>query len=315
MAASPALRDSIANNLPSTSAEENPTPEELLNPTFSDGNSTFAACLLVMDDNNRLVEWMAYHYHTLPLRHLIVAVDPRSRTSPTQVLNRYRRMGVYIEQWSDHDFMDARLADSVLPDTARFQLKRDRHRSRQKVFYRSCMIKLKEQGRTFVTLHDTDEYLVYNHAGGENFQAYESRMQAIHGRSRNKHKMRNKPLSTPPTTAEEKALLPYMLKERAGGNPYFQGSCLSVPRLHYGAVESTRAEQENLVPPSFALQANQFDTFRWRKHSKRNDFVRNNLAKVIIDVSRVDMAATARFRSLHRPIPSICQAPWVSNLQ
>jgi hypothetical protein len=277
----------------------------------SPGNSTFSACLLLMDDNHRLVEFMAYHYHTLPLRHLIVAVDPRSRTSPTEILNRYRRMGVYIEQWTDSDFLDPKLANNIVPDDARFQLKRDRHRARQKVFYRMCLIKMKEENRTFVTLHDTDEYLIYNHAGGKNFEAYESRMQALHDHSRNKEKLRNKPVHTPPSTAEEGAMLPYILKEKAGGNPYFQSPCISVPRLHFGGVESTEAEKQYQVPKSFASQADQFDTFRWRKHAKRNDFVKNNLAKVIIDVSRVDMAATPRFRSLHRPIPSICQAPWV----
>ena len=158
---------------------------------------------------------------------------------------------------------------------------------------------------------DTDEYLVYNHMGGDQFEAYEARMQALHDQSRNKRKVRNKPKHTPPTTADEGAMLPYILKEKASGNPYFQSSCISVPRLHFGGIESTRTEQQHLLPDSFVSQAPQFDTFRWRKHSKRNDFVKNNLAKVIIDVSRVDIASYPRFKSLHRPIPSICQAPWV----
>ena len=42
-----------------------------------------AACLLIMDSNHLLIEWLAYHYHVLRLRHLIVAVDPRSTTTPT----------------------------------------------------------------------------------------------------------------------------------------------------------------------------------------------------------------------------------------
>ena len=46
--------------------------------------------MLVMDDNHRLTEWMAYHYHVLPLRYMIVAVDPRSKTSPTHIFNQWR---------------------------------------------------------------------------------------------------------------------------------------------------------------------------------------------------------------------------------
>ena len=57
-----------------------------------------------MDDNHRLMEWMAYHYHVLPLRYMIVVVDPRSKTSPSSIFNEWRRKGVYIEEWTDRDF-------------------------------------------------------------------------------------------------------------------------------------------------------------------------------------------------------------------
>lgn len=42
----------------------------------SEDEESFAACLIVMDDNHRLVEWLAYHYWALPLRRLVIAVDP-----------------------------------------------------------------------------------------------------------------------------------------------------------------------------------------------------------------------------------------------
>ena len=41
-----------------------------------DHNEGFSSCLLIMDDNHYLIEWLAYHYHVLPLRRLIVATDP-----------------------------------------------------------------------------------------------------------------------------------------------------------------------------------------------------------------------------------------------
>ncbi len=41
-----------------------------------------AACLLIKDDNHLLIEWIAYHYLTLPLRYLVIAVDPDSFSSP-----------------------------------------------------------------------------------------------------------------------------------------------------------------------------------------------------------------------------------------
>ena len=288
----------------STPMDDNPPP--------SLGNETFSACLLVMDDNHRLVEWLAYHYHVLPLRYLIVAVDPRSRTSPTEILNRYRKLGMYIQEWTDHDFLDAKLANNIIPDDARLQLKRDRHRARQKVFYRTCLLHLKQANRTYVTLHDTDEYLVYNHAGGDNYPEWERKMQARHDQSRNKGKTRIKPFSTPPTTASEGSMIRYIRDEKARGYKAYETPCISIPRLHFGAVESTLQERARGAP-SGLFDPDQFDTLRWRKHSKRNDFVKNNLAKVIMDVSEVDIANAPRFRSLHRPIPTICQAPWAND--
>jgi hypothetical protein len=49
------------------------------------------------------VEWLAYHYHYhfLPaLRRLIIALDPRSRTSPTIILERYQGR-MHITEWQE----------------------------------------------------------------------------------------------------------------------------------------------------------------------------------------------------------------------
>ena len=42
--------------------------------------ASWSACLLLKDNNIILPEWLAYHYTVLPLRRLIVAVDPSSKT-------------------------------------------------------------------------------------------------------------------------------------------------------------------------------------------------------------------------------------------
>ena len=38
-------------------------------------NESFSACLLVMDAHFRLYEWLAYHYHVLKLRYVVMGVD------------------------------------------------------------------------------------------------------------------------------------------------------------------------------------------------------------------------------------------------
>jgi hypothetical protein len=64
-----------------------------------------SACLLVNDENPRLPEWLAYHYHVLPLRSIIVAVDPASRYQPNEILNRWVPMGMEVEIWEDADYL------------------------------------------------------------------------------------------------------------------------------------------------------------------------------------------------------------------
>jgi hypothetical protein len=285
--------------------KEDPIP----NPIPADGNSTFSACLLVMDDNHRLVEWVAYHYHVLPLRYLIVAVDPRSRTSPTRILNRWRRMGMYIEEWDDYKFLRQDIARHVVPDDAELQIKRDRHRIRQKNFYRECLIQLKQANRTFTTLIDTDEYLTYNHKGGKDFEAWEQLQQKLHDESRFDYKNRTRPFKAPPTTAKAGGLLKYIRQEQEAGVPFFQRPCISSPRLQFGAKESTPEERAKQVPSDSGLDPDRLDTLRFRKHAWRQDFVKNGLSKSILDMSRVDQSFP-RIQSLHRPIKTICTAPW-----
>ena len=280
----------------------NPTP-------MPDGNSTFGACLLVMDDNHRLVEWMAYHYHVLPLRFLIIAVDPRSRTSPTHVLNRWRNMGVHIEEWDDYKFLKADIAKNVVPDDAELQIKRDRHRIRQKNFYRECLMYSKQMNRTWVTLIDTDEFLTYNHMGGTEFEEWEKVQQKLHGESRFAKEKRIRPSKAPPTVAEPGKLIEYIRQEQqAGTNPdFFNKPCISCPRLQFGAQESTEKERNQDIDPN-VINADRLDTLRFRKHAHRQDFVKNGLSKSIMDVSVMDKFP--RIQSLHRPIKTICSAPW-----
>jgi hypothetical protein len=252
---------------------------------------------------------MAYHYHVLPLRYLIIAVDPRSRTSPTKVLNRWRRMGMVIDEWDDFDFLKKEIARNAIPDNAELQVKRDRHRIRQKNFYQKCLLQLKEKERTWVTLIDTDEFLNYNHKGGdEDFEAWEAQETKRLKESQYFEKVRIRPSQTPPTTAEPGALIRYIQHEKAAGHPFYQRSCISCPRLQFGAKESTAEERQQQVNTNAAVNADRLDTLRFRKHAPRQDFVKNGLSKSILDVSRIDKFP--RIQSLHRPIKTLCTAPW-----
>lgn len=68
---------------------------------------TMGICLLIKDDNDLLPEFIAYHYHAVDLRHLVVAVDPTSATSPTVILERFHRHlpDFNYVVWNDTDYM------------------------------------------------------------------------------------------------------------------------------------------------------------------------------------------------------------------
>jgi hypothetical protein len=71
----------------------------------SEEGESFSACLLIMDDNHRLSEWIGYHYFAMRLRYLVVAVDPHSKASPSRILDRWRDRMTVVE-WTDSNFTD-----------------------------------------------------------------------------------------------------------------------------------------------------------------------------------------------------------------
>ena len=69
----------------------------LLNPPPT--NNTMNACLFIMDDTIRLTEWLAYHYTVLPLGHLVVAIDPKSK--------RIDKIDKILDMWREYITIDA----------------------------------------------------------------------------------------------------------------------------------------------------------------------------------------------------------------
>ena len=137
-----------------------------------EGEEGASACLLVNDENPNLPEWIAYHYHTLPLRSLIVAVDPASRSSPSEILSRWNNSiatSLDVHLWNDDDYLyettTTRQSDGTLTKTKkRIVVSRDiqGHRTRQNNFIVKCMEEFKRRNRTWVLLIDVDEYITFN---------------------------------------------------------------------------------------------------------------------------------------------------------
>lgn len=114
-----------------------------------------SACLLINDENPRLPEWIAYHYRTLPLRSLTVAVDPASRTSPAEILSRWNDTFIEVQLWKDEHYLHE-IAGS------RVEKNKFGHQKRQNHFFAKCMADFKRRDKQWVLLIDVDEYIAFN---------------------------------------------------------------------------------------------------------------------------------------------------------
>jgi hypothetical protein len=81
---------SFDSNATESSHHENTTATTTTTTTTT--HPTLSACLLIKDDNDILNEWIAYHFHLWNLRHVVVAVDPTSKTSPQPLLEQWARV-------------------------------------------------------------------------------------------------------------------------------------------------------------------------------------------------------------------------------
>jgi hypothetical protein len=159
-------------------------------------SNTTSFCLLTRDDNHILNEWIAYHYHVLNLRHIVIALDPSSTTSPEALLTKWSSLfGMTFEIWREEDYMpdyflkgNYHLLDSYVKhfkfpseiyDTDQSQdevTKINNHRFRQVTFVSHCLRSVKEKlqedakQKHWVVHVDTDEYIVINPLARSNLE-------------------------------------------------------------------------------------------------------------------------------------------------
>ena len=148
-------------HLPSTAGAATPA----LSTTMIDNDSgmKIGACLVVMDDNHWLIEWLAYHYTTLPLTNLILAVDPKSRTSPSEILSRWEDK-IHIDVLWNWTHLQDDGSGSLLwvYEEKEKGIKDDSVRSfraRQRDTYYHCMSRFRDDEVDWALFVDTDEFV------------------------------------------------------------------------------------------------------------------------------------------------------------
>jgi len=149
-----------------------------------DDNDSFSACILWMDDNHRLEEWLAYHYYLMKLRYVVINIDPRSKTSPQSIVDRWNdienkyNLDMTILTMTDSEYVpkfDQQMNHLQLQEKAALarnnsvpaasmsygQRKTNYHRDRQPQFYKACSNHLIEHNKSWTSYWDTDEFITF----------------------------------------------------------------------------------------------------------------------------------------------------------
>jgi hypothetical protein len=207
---------------------------------------SFSACLLVRDDNALLIEWLAFHYHVLPLRYLIVAVDPRSITSPEAILNRYQGKLMTIHVWKNDTFAtpdEWQTWQAVVEKSETIDVMKDnpteliRHRTRQRLFYNKCMSHFKQRGHAWTAMIDTDEFL---HLDYDYIMQTTTQQRAATPPSGNSS---NNPVIVPRSVAQPASVLSFLTApEVPKHHPKVATACIPIANLRFGsAIERSEA--------------------------------------------------------------------------
>jgi hypothetical protein len=259
--------------------------------------ASFSACLMWMDDNFLLPEWIAYHYYTMNLRYLVVHPDPRSKTSPSAVLDKWKDRMTIVE-WSPAN----NFSTFSVPTWANDSLTRkvDLLVRRQVHFYQSCALYLRSRNRTWTSFHDSDEYIVVRPLPSllERQQQPGAIPKIVETYSSSSYHNNN--TSNIPTGNETSG------NDVTFWHHWFSDKpCMTIPRVLFGAVPSPHEEVSRGVP-SF-VDARQFSTLNWRYRATPPDST-DGLAKSIMDVSRIPSNVTVDVwaGSPHRPFDSMC---------
>jgi hypothetical protein len=255
---------------------------------------SFSACLLTKDDNHWLVEWLAYHYHVLPLRQLIIVRDPSSRTSPEGILNRWKGR-IDITEWTD---------DRVLPPWVRRKFREGKitkvglHRYRQQFFYAKCLQEFKARNQTWVLLSDVDEFIRPNpyvtlpDVAVAPLAQPGSVLTTMRNHDHAQEQRRQKTTST------------------IDIDPHLQQpKCLHVPRIQIATKEVPEDDDPPVLPlPQLEWNASHFLTTRWLFHNGKEIRAAKNLnGKNVVHVKRLRQKEIPRkVDNVHTVIPDIC---------
>jgi hypothetical protein len=260
----------------------------LLNPPPT--NNTMNACLFIMDDTIRLTEWLAYHYTVLPLGHLVVAIDPKSK--------RIDKIDKILDMWREYITIDAYYNDTFLtlaPDEGwgrsvwgpnnrprgwfknheGYTYRSQAHKRRQNFFSGYCFGELwKKKKRGWTILTDTDEFLTFNYRypETEDSSKYDSETLFKSREDIKKERMGALPIRNLLGNMTERVTIAQYLatydKIHIANNNGKVDKCLRFPGLTFTSQESNTSVIQSDAPDG--VDGGNLMTLRQRKHAAKD---------------------------------------------
>jgi len=141
---------------------------------FTSAPFSWSACMLLKDDNRLLPEWLAYHYEILPLRRIIVGVDPNSKSSPKHILEEFKnKAGLDYTLWEYDDYFLPGNGEEYYAERYNYthfdngvplnpKQKFHLYLYRQQCLITRCLQTLHTEGQSWTLVADPDEYLTFN---------------------------------------------------------------------------------------------------------------------------------------------------------
>lgn len=289
-------------------------------------SESFGACLMIKEDNDLLYEWLAYHYTMLPLRYVFVGSDLGNRQNPHDVLHRWKTANTGLQYWVVNvtDFM-SRQHDTPNPSPLNKPAKTRGHFSqehedahhalahRQRSFISTCVRFMKATGLRWVTLFDSDEFLVMNRVDStENITMRpddETSPNDPNIIDQTAYRLRH----ALPELGSQTTVLDAINNLEHIGN---LGSCHTVPRLLHGALENVSCADASTTAELARrrFHYNELSTLRFNQHARKGDFAKSKYGKVMLDVSRLsNETIQSTPRNIHRPYKPECGPGAVGN--
>jgi hypothetical protein len=247
-------------------------------------DASIGMCVLMKDDNHWLIEWLAFHYHVLPLRDLVVVRDPQSRTSPQEIFDRWKTR-INITEWD---------GDAVVPQHKWNQHRAGTiddtrlHRARQQFFYADCLRHFKRAGKQWVLLTDTDEFIQPN-------------LYLLNETDRH-------------SLTEAGSVLKTLQQQTSArlSSQQLVPKCLHIPRIQLSSQQTTHSPNSTLSTLLPTMNLSHFLTTSWIHHNGK-EIVQvqgaNLDGKNLIHVGGMPIRdIPARAGSVHHVIPKHCPA-------